>query len=167
MFYKIANLDDRIRNADQLITQDVNRFCHSLAELYSNLAKPLLDTAIYNIQLAHNVGGEGLFGVSVIVHLSAWALRKMTPPFGKMVAEEARLEGEFRFSHSRLIENAEEIALYDGNHVEREILRGHYWNLVHHVEKIYKLRIWHGMMEDFIIKLVLGRGVVRSWADLG
>jgi len=37
----------------------------------------------------------------------------LTPAFGRHAAEEARLEGEFRFGHSRLIENAEESALLD------------------------------------------------------
>lgn len=41
-FYKVANLDDRIKNADQLITQDVDKFCHAVSELYANLTKPVL-----------------------------------------------------------------------------------------------------------------------------
>lgn len=42
-FYGISALDDRIKNPDQLIAVDVSKFSNSLAELYSNLAKPLLD----------------------------------------------------------------------------------------------------------------------------
>ena len=42
-FYGISALDDRIKNPDQLIAVDVAKFSNSLAELYSNLAKPLLD----------------------------------------------------------------------------------------------------------------------------
>lgn len=42
-FYGISALDDRIKNPDQLIAVDVAKFSSSLAELYSNLAKPLLD----------------------------------------------------------------------------------------------------------------------------
>jgi ATP-binding cassette subfamily D (ALD) long-chain fatty acid import protein len=42
-FYGLSALDDRIKNADQLITVDVAKFSNSLAELYSNLAKPILD----------------------------------------------------------------------------------------------------------------------------
>ena len=38
-YYKMSNLDNRISNADQLLTQDVERFCNSVGELYSNLSK--------------------------------------------------------------------------------------------------------------------------------
>ena len=100
-FYKVANLDDRIKNADQLITQDVSKFCEKVADLYANLTKPILDTLLFNWQLIQNVGGEGVFSLNVIVHVSALILRALTPPFGRFVAEEARLEGEFRFLHSR------------------------------------------------------------------
>ncbi|KAI8926954.1 ABC transporter transmembrane region 2-domain-containing protein [Entophlyctis helioformis] len=155
-FYKVANLDDRIKNADQLITQDVSRFCESVAELYSNLTKPMLDMAIYNWQLVNNVGGEGVFGINVIVQVTAGVLRALTPPFGAMVAEEQRLEGEFRFIHSRLIENAEEVALYSGDRAELGLLDRSYSALVRHVNKIYTIRIWHGMLEDFIIKYFWG-----------
>jgi ABC-type uncharacterized transport system fused permease/ATPase subunit len=35
----MSNLDNRITNADQLLTQDVEKFCNSLTELYSNISK--------------------------------------------------------------------------------------------------------------------------------
>lgn len=38
-YYKMGNLDNRIANADQLLTQDVERFCNSVVDLYSNLSK--------------------------------------------------------------------------------------------------------------------------------
>ena len=33
------NLDNRIANADQLLTQDLERFCNTFTDLYSNLSK--------------------------------------------------------------------------------------------------------------------------------
>lgn len=33
------NLDNRITNVDQLLTQDIEKFCNSLTELYSNISK--------------------------------------------------------------------------------------------------------------------------------
>ena len=73
-FYAISALDDRIKNPDQLVTVDVSRFSDSLAELYSNLAKPVLDVILYNYQLSQNVGAEGLVLLTVLVQSSA-ALR--------------------------------------------------------------------------------------------
>lgn len=49
-FYGISALDDRIKNPDQLIAVDVAKFSNSLAELYSNLAKPLLDMVSIGIR---------------------------------------------------------------------------------------------------------------------
>ena len=155
-YYSLSALDDRIKNADQLITVDVSRFSNSLAELYSNLAKPILDIIIYNYSLSRSVGGEGLFAMSLLVQLSANVMRALTPPFGKYVAEEAKLEGEFRFLHSRLIDNSEEIALYSGHEAEKDGLDKGYFTLIKHVNRILRRRLFHGVMEDFIIKYFWG-----------
>ncbi|KAK5712695.1 ATP-binding cassette long-chain fatty acid transporter pxa2 [Elasticomyces elasticus] len=155
-FYMLSALDDRIKNADQLITVDVSKFSNSLAELYSNLAKPVLDLVIYNWSLSRSVGGEGLFAMSLLVQLSASIMRALTPPFGKYVADEARLEGEFRFQHSRLIDYSEEIALYAGHEAEKDTLDKGYFTLIKHVNRILRRRFYHGIMEDFVIKYFWG-----------
>jgi ATP-binding cassette subfamily D (ALD) long-chain fatty acid import protein len=155
-FYGISALDDRIKNADQLITVDVSKFSNSLAELYSNLAKPILDMAIYNYSLSRSVGGEGLFFMSLLVQVSANVMRLLTPPFGKYVADEARLEGEFRFEHSRTIDYSEEIALYAGHEAEKDTLDKGYFTLIKHVNFILRQRFYHGIMEDFVIKYFWG-----------
>lgn len=48
-YYKMNNLDNRISNADQLLTQDVEKFCNSLTELYSNLSKVFMRYIIYKL----------------------------------------------------------------------------------------------------------------------
>jgi ATP-binding cassette, subfamily D (ALD), peroxisomal long-chain fatty acid import protein len=70
-----ANLDDRVKNPDQMITHDIQKFSNNLAAIYANLAKPVLDVILYNYQLSQNVGAEGLVLLTVLVQLSA-ALRK-------------------------------------------------------------------------------------------
>ncbi|KAF3349471.1 putative transcriptional regulatory protein C3C7.04 [Verticillium dahliae VDG2] len=155
-FYGISALDDRIKNADQLIAVDVAKFSNSLAEVYSNLAKPLLDMTIYTYSLSNSVGGEGVVFMSLLVQLSANIMRALTPPFGKFVADEARLEGEFRFQHSRLIDHAEEVALYNGHEAEKDTLDKGYFTLIKHVNYILRRRFYHGFMEDFVIKYFWG-----------
>ena len=155
-FYALSALDDRIKNADQLVTVDISRFSNSLAELYSNLAKPVLDMVIYNYSLSKSVGGEGLFTMALLVQISANVMRALTPPFGKYVADEARLEGEFRFQHTRLIDYSEEIALYGGHEAEKDGLDKGYFTLIKHVNRIIRRRFYHGFMEDFVIKYFWG-----------
>ncbi|KAI5467018.1 ABC transporter transmembrane region 2-domain-containing protein [Mariannaea sp. PMI_226] len=155
-FYGISALDDRIKNPDQLIAVDVSKFSNSLAELYSNLAKPMLDMTIYTYSLSKSVGGEGVVFMSLLVQLSANVMRALTPPFGKYVADEARLEGEFRFQHSRLIDYSEEISLYAGHKAEKDTLDKGYFTLIKHVNYILRRRFYHGFMEDFVIKYFWG-----------
>ncbi|KAI1132656.1 ABC transporter transmembrane region 2 [Nemania abortiva] len=155
-FYGISALDDRIKNPDQVISVDVAKFSNSLAELYSNLAKPILDMTIYTWSLSKSVGGEGVVFMSLLVQLSAGIMRALTPPFGKYVADEARLEGEFRFQHSRLIDHSEEVALYHGHEAEKDTLDKGYFTLIKHVNYILRRRFYHGIMEDFVIKYFWG-----------
>ncbi|OLL26837.1 ATP-binding cassette sub-family D member 2 [Neolecta irregularis DAH-3] len=155
-FYALANLDDRIKNADQVITVDVAKFSNALAEIFSNLAKPVLDMTIYNWKLSRNVGSEALFALTCLIQLSGNVMKALTPPFGKYVAEEARLEGEYRFTHTRLIDYSEEIAFYQGYEIERTALDRGYFALIKHINRILRQRLWHGMMEDFVIKYLWG-----------
>ncbi|KAL2147019.1 hypothetical protein VTI28DRAFT_1315 [Corynascus sepedonium] len=155
-FYGISALDDRIKNADQLIAVDVTKFSNNLAELYSNLAKPILDMTIYTISLSRAVGGEGVVFMSLLVQLSATIMRALTPPFGKYVADEARLEGEFRFQHSRLIDHSEEVALYAGHEAEKDTLDKGYFTLIKHINYLLRRRFYHGFMEDYVVKYIWG-----------
>ncbi|KAJ3094476.1 hypothetical protein HDU97_008026 [Phlyctochytrium planicorne] len=158
-YYKAVNLDNRIDGADQLITTDINRFCTALASLYSNVGKPLLDLVIFNYQLARSIGFTGTLGLFVNYMITASLMRAVTPAFGKLAAQEAKLEGDFRTAHSRLITNAEEIAFYHGGDLEKSILNRTYLALIRHINRIYNIRIAYNMFEDMIIKY--------SWSAVG
>ncbi|GAA5902383.1 hypothetical protein JCM8208_007274 [Rhodotorula glutinis] len=153
-FYKVVNLDSRIGSsgADQFVTTDVNRFCETLSALYSNVSKPSLDLILFNIQLGRSIGGRGSALLLASYAATVWILRKVTPAFGKLAAIEAKLEGDFRAAHSRLIINSEEIAFYDGAPIEKDILTRAYLRLIKHINSIFKIRILYGMTEDFVIK---------------
>lgn len=100
-------------------------FCDHLAHIHSQISKPLLDVFLMSIQLVllgrmHNqkAGGSagrvagcdvqeltGLgwslpasigMGVGTVIFTYKF-LKWMAPPFGKMAAEEAQLEGELRY----------------------------------------------------------------------
>ncbi|TNY17433.1 ATP-binding cassette, subfamily D, member 2 [Rhodotorula diobovata] len=155
-FYALGNLDDRIKNADQLIVVDIQKFSTSLAEIYSNIAKPVLDVLVYNYQLSRSVGAEGLIALTVIVQASAALLKYATPPFGRYAAEEQRLEGEYRFAHTRLLEHAEEVSLLRGAQTEKNIIERTYFSLIKHVNRVFRMRMAYALVEEGIVKWVWG-----------
>lgn len=54
----MSNLDNRISNADQLLTNDIDKFCESVTDFYSNASKPVLDIIIYMYRLTTNIGAK-------------------------------------------------------------------------------------------------------------
>jgi ATP-binding cassette subfamily D (ALD) long-chain fatty acid import protein len=97
-YYKAINLDNRIDGADQLITTDINRFCSAFANLYSNIGKPILDIFIFNYQLSKSIGMTGMWGLSLNYMVTFAVLKAFTPPFGKLAAQEAKLEVTFNLN---------------------------------------------------------------------
>jgi ATP-binding cassette subfamily D (ALD) long-chain fatty acid import protein len=159
-YYKLQNLDGGIGNgADQYITQDLTLFCASAAGLYSSLGKPFVDLCVFNYQLYKSLGPLALTGLLSNYFLTATILRRLSPPFGKLKAVEGRREGDFRALHARLIANAEEVAFYGGDQMEKHFLERGFKELKHWMEGIYSLKIRYNMLEDFVLKY--------SWSAFG
>jgi ATP-binding cassette subfamily D (ALD) protein 3 len=83
VFYQVANLDNRIQNADQLLTQDIDKFAETLAHLYSDIAKPIVDIGLFAYKLGQSIGGEAPVLMLLYFATSGSILRLISPPFGK------------------------------------------------------------------------------------
>ena len=80
------------------------------------------------------------------------SVRAITPPFGTYTAQEAALSGALRHSHSRLMEAAEEVAFFGGEDTEKMLIDRDYFGLVKHINRVLRIRLWHGVVEEGIIK---------------
>ncbi|XP_010793923.1 ATP-binding cassette sub-family D member 3 [Notothenia coriiceps] len=151
-YYKMGNLDNRIANPDQLLTQDVEKFCNSVVDLYSNLSKPLLDICLYIYKLTTAIGAQGPTVMMTYLLVSGMFLTRMRRPMGKMTVTEQRYEGEYRFVNSRLITNSEEIAFYNGNEREKQTIHSTFKKLVDHLHNFIFFRFSMGFVDSMIAK---------------
>ncbi|KAM7390893.1 hypothetical protein PAMA_008883 [Pampus argenteus] len=151
-YYKMGNLDNRIANADQLLTQDVEKFCNSVVELYSNLSKPLLDIGLYIFKLTSAIGAQGPTIMMSYLLISGLFLTRLRRPIGKMTVTEQRYEGEYRYVNSRLITNSEEIAFYNGNIREKQTIHATFKKLVDHLHNFIFFRFSMGFVDSIIAK---------------
>merc|ERR1719414_2105863 len=151
-FYKMSNMDNRIANPDQLLTQDVEKFCNSVSDLYTNLSKPILDVALYVYKLTGTIGFQGPALMLGYLALSGIFLTHMRRPLARMTMLEQQHEGEFRFINSRVITNSEEIAFYQGNKREHVTLMQVFHRLVDHLRDVITFKFSMGMVDNIVAK---------------
>uniref|UniRef100_A0A452FTD1 ATP binding cassette subfamily D member 3 n=1 Tax=Capra hircus TaxID=9925 RepID=A0A452FTD1_CAPHI len=163
-YYKMGNLDNRIANPDQLLTQDVEKFCNSVVDLYSNLSKVSL-SQMYVMNMT-----AGPASMMAYLLVSGLFLTRIRRPIGKMTITEQKLEGEYRYVNSRLITNSEEVAFYNGNKREKQTIHSVFQKLVEHLHNFILFRFSMGFIDSIIAKYlatVVGYLVVsRPFLDL-
>ncbi|RLN95874.1 hypothetical protein BBJ28_00006411, partial [Nothophytophthora sp. Chile5] len=152
VYYKVSNLDNRISNADQLLTVDVERFSNSVADLYSNMSKPVLDIGLYSFKLAASIGVEGPVIMLGYLVASGFFLTWLRQPTSRFTIAEQQMEGNFRFMNSRLITHSEEIAFYNGNVREKRILDESFNRLIDLVRKSQQFRFSVSVIDNIVAK---------------
>ncbi|KAG7378051.1 ATP-binding cassette sub- D member 3 [Phytophthora pseudosyringae] len=166
VYYKLANLNDnRVPDADQVLTVDVERFSNSVTELYVNLAKPLLDIAIYAARLTSSVGVQAPAIMLSYLVTSGVFLTWLRQPMGRFTIAEQQAEGAFRFLNARLITHSEEIAFYNGNAREKSILDGSFHRLIDRIRAGQQFRIAVSAFDSVVAKylaIVVGYYVVSK-----
>jgi len=151
-FYRANNVDNRLHNIDQCVTQDIDKFAICLSNLYCGIAKPLVDVCLFSYKLQQAIGrGAPMIMIFYFISVTMF-LKKISPPFGKLISTEQRLEGDLRYGHSRLIAHSEEIGAYRGINREKIILDNSLKKIVNHIHKSNILRFFNGIFDSIFVK---------------
>ena len=152
-YYKHAVLrKGNLDNADQRITDDLNMWCATSADLFSRTFKPLLDVVLSTKRMSESMGYKGLTILYSYFFFSGHVIRFFSPPFSNYIQETQKKEGDFRRSHSRLISHAEEVAFLDGAEREKEILNGKLNQLTAWSQYYFFRQFIQGVLDQYFIK---------------
>ena len=151
-YYKICNLDSRIANPDQRLTQDAEKWSDSLATLYMNISKPTLDIIFFAKKLAELLGWLGPGCVFAWYFFSGMVMRTISPKFGRMTAIQQSIEGEYRAKHTDLLEHSEEISFYSGSEWEKKKINEKFFELVNHIKYVLFKKYLMGISDGILVK---------------
>eukprot|EP01064_Diplonema_japonicum_P037913 TRINITY_DN9022_c1_g3_i1.p1 TRINITY_DN9022_c1_g3~~TRINITY_DN9022_c1_g3_i1.p1 ORF type:complete len:675 (+),score=202.52 TRINITY_DN9022_c1_g3_i1:58-2025(+) len=156
VYYKSGNMDDRIENPDQMLTDDVDKFSQQLADLFSQLAKPVFDCILFTGELWKSVGSGAVAGACITTVGTAQALNALRPAFGRLTANVAERDGQWRARHSRLVTDSEEVGFHRGAAVERSRLEAGYKALQDANRKLLEAAFPYNIYEGYFTKYIWG-----------
>lgn len=147
-----------VKDPDQRTLTDISRLALAMAALPGQLLKPTLDLLLCAKELSKSgVGsGEGTLALGMMAHFSTIVLRFFSPPFAKLAAEKASLEGQLRSAHLKIVRNNEEIAFLRGHDRELDYLDYCYYQLERFLKMEYWKRAIHQIAQLFIVKYLWG-----------
>ena len=117
-FYDVKNQDDRITDPEERLTEQVEQLSVSLTELWSDLLRPAFDITFNFIMLSRVMGSKAIGGMAGYMCVAAGLLQFIVPNFRQQVRKQFKLEGRFRFVHTRLVNHTESVAFFGGDEVE-------------------------------------------------
>ncbi|KAI0494410.1 hypothetical protein KFK09_024544 [Dendrobium nobile] len=151
-FYKVFHMSDKNVDADQRITNDVEKLTTELSGLLTGMVKPSLDILWFTWRMKLLTGRRGVAILYTYMLLGLGFLRSVAPDFGDLASKEQQLEGTFRFMHSRLRAHAESIAFFGGGSREKTLVDLKFRELLDHSVILLRKRWLYVILDDFVTK---------------
>ncbi|XP_057496579.1 ABC transporter D family member 1-like isoform X2 [Actinidia eriantha] len=164
-YYRVFNMSGTNVDADQRITQDLEKLTTDLSGLVTGMVKPSVDMLWLTWRMHLLTGQRGVAILYAYMVLGLGFLRNFTPDFGDLASREQQLEGSFRFMHERLRSHAESIAFFGGGAREKAMVESRLRDLLDHSSLHIKKKWLFGILDDFITRL-LPQSVASSFSLL-
>nr|AIU99490.1 ABC Acyl Transporter [Salvia miltiorrhiza] len=151
-YYKVFNISRATVDADQRLTQDLEKLTTDLSGLVTGMVKPTVDILWFTWRMKLLTGRRGVAILYAYMLLGLGFLRIVTPDFGDLISQEQQMEGTFRYMHERLRTHAESVAFFGGGSREREMIDMKFRALFNHSMLLLKKKWLFGIIDDFITK---------------
>ena len=151
-FYDVKNQDDRITDPEERLTEQVEQLSVSLTELWSDLLRPAFDITFNFIMLSRVMGSKAIGGMAGYMCVAAGLLQFIVPNFRQQVRKQFKLEGRFRFVHTRLVNHTESVAFFGGDEVEKEVCDGRLNELSKHVALTLNDSLRFNVFNNFMVR---------------
>lgn len=138
-----ANTD--IDNPDQRMTEDVNSFTNTILDLMLDILDSVLDLIAFT-GILYSISTQLTFGllgyVSIASILALWIGTKLI----KINFNQLRLEGDFRYGMVHVRDNAESIAFYHGETLERNQVESRLGRVIRNYDLLI---VWIALLDIF------------------
>ncbi|KAG8373362.1 hypothetical protein BUALT_Bualt11G0016300 [Buddleja alternifolia] len=151
-YYKVFNMLHANVDADQRLTQDLEKLTTDLSGLVTGMVKPTVDILWFTWRMKMLTGQRGVAILYAYMLLGLGFLRGVTPDFGDLSSHEQQLEGTFRYMHERLRTHAESVAFFGGGAREKEMIESRFRELLNHSTLLLQKKWLFGILDDFITK---------------
>ena len=135
-FYTARNVDCRIEDVDQRITQEIVDLSQELPKLFSSAITPLFDVTWFSWRLFAMLGAYSLLPFYFFIAAQYIVVKTFLPNHKELESEEKRLESEYRFFHNRLRNHAESVAALGGDEMELGIADSYFSRLIAHMHLV-------------------------------
>ena len=119
-YYELNVLQRNIDNLDQRITQDVDKFSNQFSSIFSTLVISPFTIGYYTYQCYKSTGYIGPLSIYGYFVVGSLFNKILMAPIIKLVFQQEKLEGNFRFKHMQLRVNAESTAFYHSGALEEK-----------------------------------------------
>ncbi|XP_023766585.1 ABC transporter D family member 1 isoform X1 [Lactuca sativa] len=151
-YYKVFHMSGDSIDADQRITQDLEKLSTDLSGLVTGMVKPSVDILWFTWRMKMLTGRRGVAILYAYMLLGLGFLRSVTPDFGDLGNREQELEGSFRFMHERLRTHAESVAFFGGGAREKAMIESRFNELLAHAKILLRKKWLFGVLDDFVTK---------------
>ena len=147
-FYKMTNVDRRIKDIAHRVTSDSNQFFHLIGTIMFSGIAPVVKVAFFTYRLWGMAGWQFPAALVAYYFLSLNVVRMAMPDYTWLYRKSSELDAEFLRVHHRVKTAAEQIAFFDGGSREREIVEQAHAELMDHSWKINWMTMKLGVVQD-------------------